>query len=115
MLILLFFKCMAALFDPVHRKRDGIKWGIVSYTVAMFSFATVCIGIGLHIHSVSYVDNREFTNPDGTLVGPYGYQSAVRKKILGIIPNLMYLLNNLLADGLLVRSLFAVTPTCLGT
>src|SRR6266478_4282438 len=39
--IILFFYCMTALFNPANRKREGIKWGLVSYTAAMFSFVTI--------------------------------------------------------------------------
>jgi len=112
-LIVLFFQCIVALFNPVYRKRDGIKWGLVSYTVAMFSFVTVHTTMHLNNQSVSFIDNRDFTGPHGALLGPYGYwQSAIRLRALGMVPNLMYLLNNLLADGLLVGSSFGTAPTC---
>lgn len=41
MLIVSFFKCMTALFGPTYRRGEGIKWNLVSYTVVMFSLATV--------------------------------------------------------------------------
>ena len=34
MLFVLFSKCIAALLNPLYRKRDRIKWVLVSYTVA---------------------------------------------------------------------------------
>ena len=114
MLVVLFFKCMAALFNPVYRKRDGVKWGLVSYTVVMFSFVTAYTAIKLHTLSICFIDNREFTDLDGTLVGPYGYQSTVRLTVLGIAPNLVHLLNNLLTDGLLVGPSCDTISACPG-
>ena len=111
MLVVLFFNCMTALFTPANRKRDGIKWGLVSYTVAMFSFVTVHMGIGLHALFTSFIDNHEFTDSNGTLVGPYGYRLSNHLTVPGTILDLMYILNNLLADGLLVRSFLDVAFT----
>jgi len=111
-LVVVFFQRVAALFNPVCRKRDGIKWGIVSYTVAMFSFVTVHTTMHLNNQSVSFIDNRQFTDPDGALIGPYGYQSVIRLKPLDIIPNPTYLTNNLPADGLPVGSSFDTASTC---
>jgi hypothetical protein len=66
-LIVLFFQCMAALFNPANRRREGIKWGLVSYTVVMFSFVTVFTAMNLNIQSISYIDNREFPGVEGVL------------------------------------------------
>ena len=94
------------MYDRVPQPRlsqwDGTKWGLISYTMAMFSFATAYTAIKLHTLSTSSVGNRGFADPNGTLVGPHGYQSVIRLTELGVIANLVYLLNNLLADGLLV-------------
>jgi len=102
---------MAGLLNPVRRRtEEGVRWGLISYTVAMFSFVTVYIATSLNIQSLAFIDNREFPcNPP--LAGPLGYQDSIRPKVLGIIPNLMFLLNYLLADGLLVSSLFGVTSS----
>ena len=102
---------MAGLLNPVRRRPgEGIRWGLVSYTAAMFSFVTVYIATSLDIQSLAFVDNREYPyNPP--LSGPLGYQDSIRPTALGIIPNLMFLLNYLLADGLLVGSLFGDAST----
>lgn len=98
---------MSALFDPVNRTTGGTRWGLVSYTVAMFSFVTVYTAINLDILSVSYIDNREFpAGVDGVLPpGPFGYQALIYSRAMDTISNVMFLLNNWLADGLLVGSL----------
>ena len=101
-LIVLFFQCMTALFSPVNRQREGIKWGLVSYTVLMFSFATVLTGMGLNIESLSYIDNREFPGGEGIPPGPLGYRLSIWSGALTVTPRLMFLFNNWLADGLLV-------------
>ena len=107
MVIVVFLQCITALFDRFHRRGEPIKWGLVSYTVVMFSVATVCAGTNLHNESVSYIDNREFPGIGGVLPpGPLGYQKFVDPKAIVVVPNLMFFLNNWLADGLLVSSLF---------
>ena len=96
---------MEAFLDPVNRRRQGIKWGLVAYTTAMFSFVTVYTAISLHIQSISYIDNRGFSgNEDVGAPGPLGYQTLVFSEPINIVPNTMFLLNNWLADGLLVSS-----------
>ena len=110
--IVLFFHCMAALFNPINRRREGIKWSLVSYTAVMFSFVTIFTAMNLNIQSISYIDNREFPGVDGVLPpGPLGYQWSIYSNVLTIVPNLMFVLNNWLADGLLVGRLFAAAFT----
>ena len=105
---MVFFHCMAALLSPVDRRRGGIKWGHVSYTVLMFSLATVYTATNLNVQSVSFIDNREFPGVEGVLPpGPLGYL-WYNSRVLCTVPNLMFLLNNWLADGLMVGSLFDV-------
>ena len=106
-LIVLFFQCMAALFNPVNRRGVGVKWGLVSYTVIMFSFGTVLTGMALNLESISHIDNREFPGVKGEFVpGPIGYQLSIWSGVLVIPPRLMFLFNNWLSDGLLVRPFY---------
>ena len=107
MLIVLFFKCMTTLFSPAYRRGEGIKWGLVSYTVVMFSLVTAAIGMNLYIKSISFIDNREFPGVKGmTPPGPAGYLLFLYFKAINMIPNSAFLLNNWLADGFLVSSRF---------
>ena len=99
-LIVLFFNCMAALFNPAFRRGEGIKWGVVIYTVIMFSLVTVYTATKDHILSICYIDNRDF--PDG---GPWGYHESNSYTAIFIIARAAFNLNNWLADGLLVSSL----------
>ena len=104
---------MVALLNPVHRRDEGINWWLVFYTMAMFSFVTVYTAANLHNLSMSFVDNREPTDPDYS--GPLVYQSDfIPYTPLGLLVNIMFDLNNWLADGLLVGSLFdaALTLQC---
>ena len=111
--VALFFQCMAALLDPAYLRRDGIKWGLISYTVVMFSFATVFTATNLDIQSTAYIDNRDLkiVDDNGLVLGePLMYQYGSCPGTLGFILGLMFLLNYWLADGLLVRSsLFAAS------
>ena len=50
-LIVLFFKCIVALLNPAHHREEGIKWGLVCYTAAMFSFVTVYTAMNDNIQS----------------------------------------------------------------
>lgn len=106
MLIVLFFKCVTALFNPVYRGGKDVKWGLVSYTVIMFSLVTVHLATNLDQLSISYIDNRDFAGPvnGAELHGPYGYQAAINFKAISIIPRAAFRLNNWSADGLLVGS-----------
>jgi len=106
-LIMLFFKCVTALFSPVHGRGKHIKWGLVSYTTIMFSLATVHTAAGFYVFSISYIDSRKFPAVDGEFYyGPYGYQAAINYKVITIVPGrAAFRLYNWLADGLLVSSL----------
>ena len=102
---------MAALFDPVHRRGERIKWGLVSYITIMFSLATVQTALTLDIQSISYIDKREFPGVEDLQIppGPFGYEAIISAEALTIVPSVAPILNNWLADGLLVSSLFDVT------
>ena len=102
---MLFSKCVAALFNPVHRRGEPIKWGLVSYTVIMFSLVTVETAMTLKIHSISYIDNRDFHGRDILQIpGPYGYQFSIPLDAMSIIPISVLILSNWLANGHLVGS-----------
>lgn len=60
--------------------------------------------MNLNLQSISYIDNRGF--PGGGLLspGPLGYQFLIYSKATSVVPNIMFLLNNWLADGLLASS-----------
>jgi len=102
---------MAALLNTVHR-REGIKWWLVLYTVAMFLFVTVYTTLNHRNDSDMFIDHRPSVLQDGHIYsGPLKYQTLLRKKALGLIPNVMFTLNNWLADALLVSSLFDASLT----
>ena len=96
--IVLFFQCMAALFNPVYRRGESIKWGLVFYTVVVFSFVTVFTAINLNVKSNSFVGNRQFTDPDGTVLGPLGYQTWFRSNMSSITSGVVFPLTHSLAD-----------------
>ena len=111
----LFFQCIAALFNPVHRRGERIKWWLVSYTTVVFSLATVQIALSLDTQSMSYIDYRTFSGINDLIPpGPLGYQMAISADALNMVPSVAATLNNWLTDGLLVSSLFDVAPTHLG-
>ena len=125
MIIVLFFKCIAALFNPAHRRGEPIKWGLVSYTVVMFLISTIQNAMDLNLQSVSFIDNREYPAGDCMYLpgpvgyddvcvyppGPVGYQLSISSGALDVVPNVMFSLGNWLAEGLLVSSLFYTALT----
>lgn len=111
-LVVLFFKCMMALFNPTYRRGGGVKWSLVLFTVVMFLLVTVHTAMDLDLLSVSFIDNRNFPGVEGVLYpGPAGYREVVYFKAINVIPNATFPLNNWLADGLLVSSLFGARFT----
>lgn len=100
--VILFFQCMDALFCPSNRVRVGVKWGLAVHTVTMFSFVTAFTVAFLHVEPTAYLDNREFPGIDNVLPpGPFGYLYSMRS-ITNRIPAFMFVLNQWLADGLLL-------------
>ena len=102
--IVLFFQCMSLLLSSTYRARRGVRWGLLAYTVASFSIVTIYTAVNLDLQTISFVDNREFPGTDQFPPGPLGYQYFIYSAPLAIVGNLMFLLNNWLADGLLVSS-----------
>ena len=102
--VVLFFRCMGALLHPAHCVREGVRWGLVAYTVAVFSFVTIFTATILDMKSICYIDNRGFTGTDTLPPGPLGYDYLVSSKTVFLVPGIMFLLNNWLADGVLVSS-----------
>ena len=113
--IALFSKCMVALFDPIHRRGEPIKWGLVTYTVVMFSLVTIGTALQFDTQSVSYIDNRQFPGAGGIYPpGQTTYQDLIAFKPIAVIQNVTFILSNWLADGCLVSSLFDAVFTCPG-
>ena len=93
---------MSALLSPVDRTRMRIRWGLVVYTAVMFSFATIFTAMTFEVQSISYVDNRKFPGSRVFSPGPIGYQYLVSSGASSVIANLVFTLNQWLADGFLV-------------
>ena len=111
---MLFFQCMAGLLNPARRRKEGIRWGLVSYTVATFSLATAYTAVNINGQSLSFIDNREFPGVEGVLPpGPLGYR-WLNSQVLSTVPDILFLLNNWLADGLLVSYLYDPASAWLG-
>ena len=106
--IVLFFQSMGTLLNPVDRTR-GIRWLLVVHTGAMFSFATIYAAVYLDLLSIFFIDNRGFSSDDGLPPGPLGYQHFTFSRAISVVPRAVFLLNNWLVDGLLVRPV--IDPT----
>ena len=104
--IVVFFKCIIALFDPAHRRGGPIKWGLVSYAVVMFFLVTIGTAMQLDVQSISYIDNRDFPGLGSVIPpGPVGYELRfIQPDAIVVIQNSLFVLSNWLSDGLLVSS-----------
>ena len=102
--VILFFQCMGTLMGSASRAKQGIRWGLVAHTSAMFSFVTIFTAMNMDLLSVSYIDNRAFPGDDKAPPGPFGYQFRIFSQPINVTPYIMFFLNNWLADGLLVSS-----------
>ena len=103
---MVFLKCMAALFNPIYLRGERVKWGLISYTVAIFSSLTVHNAAVFKIESICFIDNRNFPGgDDGIPPGPLGYQLSTASGALNLIAYITFFFSGSLADGLLVSSL----------
>ena len=100
--VALFFQCMGALLSPVNTISRGIRWVFVVHTVALFLFLTIPVGIDLDYLAVEYINNREFPGNDELPPGPAGYDDIISATETTTVFNVMFHLNQWLADGLLV-------------
>ena len=101
----LFLRCIRLLLDPVNHTRGGIRWPYVAYSTTMFLFVTIYTAVTIHLQSTSFINNRNFPGVDGSsLSGPVGYQIFIYPKPIRVVLDFIFLLNNLLADSLLVSS-----------
>ena len=99
----LFFQCLGALLNPANNTRDGVRWGLAAHVTIMFPLATINNAMSLDVQSVSYIDGREVPGVYGVLPpGPFGYQFLIFAEPISVVPTVMFLLNNWLADGFLV-------------
>ena len=100
--VILFFRCMAALFNPVRRR--GTVSNAESYPTpwSCSRSCTAVTGIQFDIHSLCYVDNREFPNVGDMLPpGPLGCHSFVSSDTPTVVDAILFL-KGWLTDGLLV-------------
>ena len=97
---------MKALLNPANRKIGGAGWALVAHTTVMFSIVTAITAINIHFLFVAYIDNREYPGTDVIIPGPLGYENLVSSGAPTIASNVLFVLNQWLADALLVSSLF---------
>ena len=102
--VALFFRCMSALLGPANTMKSGIRCALVAHTVALFSFLTIPILIDMYYLFLEYISNREFTGGDEYFPGPLGYDVFLTTKPLATFFDVMFPLNQWLADGLLVSA-----------
>ena len=108
--VALFFRCMDVLLGPANTIGRGIRWAPVVHTVALFSFMTVPIWIDPDYLPIEYVNNREFPGNDEFPPGPFGYSISLGTKAINVVFDIMFPLNQWLADGLLVGPISNSVP-----
>ena len=100
--VAMFFQCMATLINPANPIGKGVRWALVAHTIALFLFLTMPFGIGFDYLSIEYIDNREFSGSYKRPPGPVGYDDLLSHNPSTTFSNVMFPLNQWLADGLLV-------------
>lgn len=95
---------MNALLNPANRKSGGVKWVLVVHTIVMFLIVTGYTAINIYFLFVSYIDNREFPGTDELIPGPLGYDNLIASLAPNTACNVLFTVNQWLADGLLVSS-----------
>lgn len=106
--VVLFFRCLGALISPANPTTGGTKWLLVAHTVVMFFFVTVFTATNLDILSISYIDNRDFPGIKELPPGALGYQHLTFSHTAGVVSTFTFLLNNWLADGLLLYRCYVI-------
>ena len=101
----LFFQCMNALLGLADTIRGGLRWALVAYTVALFSFLTMPILIDMCYLSLEYINNRGFAGCDEYFPGPLGYDELLNTKPTATFYDFTFPMNQWLADGLLVGTI----------
>lgn len=105
--IALFFQSLRALFYPM---KGRVTWGLVTHTVAMFLCLTISVTTELSQLAPFYIDDREypqFTASMGILE-PWEYLWGSDWPAMSILSNLMFPLNQWLADGLLLYRCYII-------
>lgn len=106
--IILFFLCMSALLSPMNRTQRKVRWILVIHTVTMFMIVTVYTALNLDLQSISYIDNRDFPGDRMSPPGPLGYQWSVYSEAITFVPNLLFIVNTWLSDGLLLYRCYII-------
>lgn len=78
----------------------------------MFSLVTAFIAMILNLRSLSFIDHRGTSIP-GTDSGDATYQTPAFDWINVFTPNIIFVVNSWLADGLLVSSVSSSLSICL--
>lgn len=78
-----FFWCMGTLFNHVDRTRRGIKWGLVTHTVATSSSVTMHTAVTLDLRSISCTDQQRLPGDGVLLPEPMWYKFVFHS----VIPN----------------------------
>jgi hypothetical protein len=103
---------MAALLDPVNRRKGGVRWGLASHVTTMFLVTTIYTAILIDRQSASYIENREFSG-DLDNSGPFNYEFLLTDDAVSFLSGVMFFVNTLLVDGLLASFASNSADRCL--
>lgn len=104
----LFVSCMVALLNSSDRAKRDIRWGLVAYTMATFSFLTIALGIDIYLDRTFFIDNREFPGNDLSPPGPLGYSDSITYDTIDLVYFTLYPLTQWLNDGFLLHRCFVI-------
>ncbi|KIJ63973.1 hypothetical protein HYDPIDRAFT_154930 [Hydnomerulius pinastri MD-312] len=93
--LVLFVQCMVAFLKRTDVSSPN-RWGLMTYTLLMFSCSTIFVALDSTLFRNAFVDYRNYPG------GPIGYSVATYDAPMSITANAFFMLANWLADGLLL-------------
>ena len=99
----MFFQCIGALINPANDTRRNVKLGLLAYTVALFAFSTISLGVTRDLWSTVFIDIRNFPGTEEYPPGPIGSAFILGANVaLTALILFSDVVNQWLSDGLLV-------------
>jgi len=102
MLSMIALNCLRNLFKG--RPLRQVQWGIVAYTIIIYSWATIYLGTWTKYVEMMFIDDRNYPGDPG---GPLGFYENETPGIY-VVVLVAYAIINFMADGLLMYRCYMV-------
>ncbi|KZP26917.1 hypothetical protein FIBSPDRAFT_818838 [Athelia psychrophila] len=101
MLLLLFVQCCHVLLRR-DRFRESPRWGLLAYTTAIFTLATIALGSSLKWNELVFIDQRNYPG------GPSTFSSAYWNYWVTMMSSSCFIVLNWFADALLIYRFYII-------